>query len=48
VPLTTRTPLTKRSSESVFENIEGSVAGADLEDDPKGLSDDLDVNSAKL
>ena len=32
----------------VFTNIESSAAGADSEDDLKGLFDDLDVNSAKL
>jgi type I restriction enzyme R subunit len=32
----------------VFRNIEGSALGADSEDDLKGLSDDLDVKSAKL
>ena len=36
------------SLERVFKNIEGSAAGADSEDDLKGLFDDLDINSAKL
>jgi type I restriction enzyme M protein len=34
--------------ERAFKNIEGSAAGADSEDDLKGLFDDLDVNSSKL
>jgi type I restriction enzyme M protein len=34
--------------ERVFRNIEGSAAGAESEDDIKGLFDDIDVNSSKL
>jgi len=34
--------------EKVFTHVEGSAVGAPLEDDLKGLFDDLDVNSSKL
>lgn len=34
--------------ERVFRNIEGSAVGAESEDDPKGLFDELNPNSNKL
>jgi type I restriction enzyme M protein len=41
-------PNLNETLERVFRNIEGSAAGADSEDDLKGLFDDLEVNSPKL